>query len=175
MIFIILFAGVLFYLGRLVGTQVHSHPNSLYTRLILITMRAFETVAFIAAFYFYKSQKNLELLHHQYIFLDFEIIIDGNLLGSIVLVFISLFATIEAGYRFVFKKKYERPFYAFLLLFSLVFYYFLIFIELPKKTFPIGTYDGHLNPKIVKMKKEEEKRLKIENDLNNQTQKENVK
>ena len=164
-----------FFIGRQTGLQVLKKSNGIYSRISKFIMWLFGAFFLIFGVIFLKNKSDFSLLYYNFNIFEKTVVLDSSLAATIGMVMMALLMSIEAGYRLVFKKNYERHFYTLLLLCTGFFYYLLIYDELPKKVFPIGTYDGHLNPKIVKMKKEEEKRLEIENDLKNQTQKENVK
>ena len=155
----LIFAIVFFVIGRKTAIKSRNNPNSLYVKFANLLIWIFGIILLGFLIYVWKRLKKLnldEILFLVRIF-ELEISVDGNLLALLILVVFSIFAFMEGAYRMVLKSKYEKYFYLYVAISSILLFYITFFVELPNKASPIGTYDGHLKPKVIKMKEDANK------------------
>ena len=166
------FSIVFFIIGRKTAIKTINNPNNIYVKFANLLIWIFGIILFGFLIYIWKRLKKFNLDENLFLFriFELEINVDGNLLALLIIVVFSIFAFMEGAYRMVLKSKYEKYFYLYVAISSILLFYITFFVELPKKTFPIGTYDGYLNPKIVKMKIEEEKKIELQNEKSNEHQ-----
>ena len=156
----------LFFVGKYNGLIIQNNPESLFSKFVKVKLWIFGFIIFGILIFILKRNESIKDFYEYLYFGEYQFVIDGDFVSALFILSIGLMAPIEGGYRLVFKKKYEDLFYALVTLSVIFTFYICVFVVLPGKIFLIGTYDGHLNPKIVKMIKEEGRQEKYQIDLN---------
>ena len=160
----------LFFVGRYNGLLIQTNPDSAFSKISKIIMWVIGALIFAVLVFVLKRKQELESFYSYYYLNNYQIIMDGHLISAIFILSIGLMVAVEGGYRLVFKKKYENAFYVIVFMSTIILFYLCVFIAIPERVYKIGTYDGHLNPKVIKMKKQEEKKVELKNEKSNEHQ-----